>query len=114
MTWLDKFHRDKKMFVEDFVEEIQSLQENVCQKELENTVHSPNFYCLTELFDVNLDFLPDNGPLSKFWIMYVEMIEIMLGLLRLSREGDWPLHLACIKEMSLGALLMITRIMQDS
>ena len=30
---------------------------------------------------------------------YVEMVEIMLGLLRASREGDWLLHLASIRKM---------------
>ena len=30
---------------------------------------------------------------------YVEMVDILLGLLRADREGDWPLHLSCIRSM---------------
>ncbi len=30
---------------------------------------------------------------------YIEMVEILLGLLRADREGDWNLHLSCIRGM---------------
>ena len=30
---------------------------------------------------------------------YVEMVDILLRLLRADREGDWPLHLSCIRSM---------------
>lgn len=66
-AWLDKFHQDKKIFVKDISEEIQSLHENMCQKEFENIKQSPVFYFFADLFDVYLDFLRyDNGPLSTF------------------------------------------------
>ena len=41
----------------------------------------------------------DNGKLSSFWMSYVDMVEIILGLLRSSREGDFLLHLASIRAM---------------
>ena len=42
----------------------------------------------------------DNGELSAFWMIYVDVIQdILLGLLRASREGDWDLHLHAIRLM---------------
>ena len=34
-----------------------------------------------------------NGNLCAFWMSYIDMVDILLGLLRASREGDWSLHL---------------------
>ena len=40
-----------------------------------------------------------NGPLSAFWLSYIDMVELMLHMIRASREGNWMLHLACIRQM---------------
>ena len=37
--------------------------------------------------------------LQPFWMAYVEMVDILRGLLLADREGDWPLHLSCIPSM---------------
>ena len=37
--------------------------------------------------------------MSAFWMSYVEIVEIMLQLLRASRERNWELHLSSISEM---------------
>ena len=51
----------------------------------------------SELFHRYLDHLRyNNGNLSTFWMSY---IDIVLGLLRSSREEDWSLHLSSIREM---------------
>ena len=41
----------------------------------------------------------DNGPLKVFWNSYLEMVEVLMNFLQATREGDWALHLECIKEM---------------
>ena len=39
----------------------------------------------------------DNGDLSAYWMSYIDMVEnIILGLLRGSREGNWNLHLNAV------------------
>ena len=51
-------------------------------------------------FQDYLDFLrTENGDLSTFWMSYVDMVEIVLGLVRASREGDFDHHLMCIRAM---------------
>ena len=41
----------------------------------------------------------DNGPLKKFWRSYLEMVPLLLTFIRATREGNWSLHLECIREM---------------
>ena len=51
-------------------------------------------------FEDYLDFLrTENGDLSTFWMSYVDMVEIVLGLVRASRERDFEHHLMCIRAM---------------
>ena len=53
-----------------------------------------------KLFGVYLNYLrQDNGALADFWMSYVDMVEVMLGLIRASRDGDWMLHFASIHAM---------------
>ena len=41
-----------------------------------------------------------NGPLSAFWMRYLDMVRgILLALLRSSREGNWNLHMAAVHSM---------------
>ena len=32
-------------------------------------------------------------------MIYLDLVEILLGLIRTDREGNWTLHLACIRKM---------------
>ena len=47
----------------------------------------------------HIDAIGNDNPLAAFWMSYHDMADIMLGLLRASREGDWLLHLASIRAM---------------
>ena len=52
------------------------------------------------LYDKYLDYLRNsNGKLSSFWMSFLDIVEILLNLLRASREGDWELHLTAIRKM---------------
>ena len=39
----------------------------------------------------------NDGPLKMFWNSYLEMVATLLSLIRATREGNWELHLECIK-----------------
>ena len=41
----------------------------------------------------------NNGPMKIFWNSYLDMVELMLCLIRATREGNWKLHLSCVKDM---------------
>ena len=47
----------------------------------------------------HIDAIGNDNPLTAFWTSYHDMAEIMFGLPRAAREGDWLLHLASIRAM---------------
>lgn len=40
-----------------------------------------------------------NRKLSSFWMSYLHIVEILLNLLRASREGNWELHLSIVRKI---------------
>ena len=39
------------------------------------------------------------NKMHRFWHSYIQMVSLLLRLIRATREGNWPLHLACVKDM---------------
>ena len=71
------------------------------QEKMTNLLQSP---LSAELITLWTDFLEqlrhNNGELFAFWMSYIDMVEdVVLGLLRASREGDWELHIHTIRSM---------------
>lgn len=58
----------------------------------------PEFQELANLYE---QYCKDenDGPLKMFWNSYLEMVATLLSLIRATREGNWQLHLECIKAM---------------
>ena len=40
-----------------------------------------------------------NSTLSRFQVVYIDLVTILLNLIRVFREGNWPLHLSSVQEM---------------
>ena len=99
-TWLTENRENKKRAVDDAFNRLTSLCDNICKAEFQDKLRNQSFSELTQLFDQYMSYLRhENRKLSQFWISYLDMVEILLGLLRVSREGDWKLHLSCIRKM---------------
>ncbi|KAK5924833.1 hypothetical protein CgunFtcFv8_017411 [Champsocephalus gunnari] len=76
------------------------LREDITQAAFNEVLNNKSCTRILNLFDAYLSYLrQENGSLSAFWMTYVDMVEVMLGLIRASREGDWMLHLASIRAM---------------
>lgn len=96
--WLETNHPENIPDLTDFLSVIADLHSNTCHET--HTAALRDHYCerINELFNTYLDVLRhDRGPLAAFWITYIDMVEILLGLLRADREGDWCLHLASVR-----------------
>ena len=99
-NWLTENQQSKKRAVDDAVNGLASLYDKICNTEFQDKLKSQSFVELTDLYDQYMDYLRHkNGNLSQFWVSYLDMVEILLGLLRASREGDWKLHLSCVRNM---------------
>lgn len=98
--WMTNNH-DKSTVVELCLDGLNSMLEDLNQPNFSAIMESPSFVELTILWRDFLEHLRhNNGELSGYWMSYVDMVEnILLGLLRASREGNWDLHLRAVREM---------------
>ena len=90
-SWLEATHADDVVHRDETFMIIDNLSEHV----------SPvSCTCIMELFGVYIKFLRcGSGNLSTLWMLYMDTIDILLGLIRASREGDWMIHLASVRAM---------------
>ena len=94
-----KKYPDKKIFVQDFLNGLMPLYNDICQREFDRVMSSQRFSEFTVIYDKYLEYLRgSDGKLSSFWMSYIGMVEILLNLLRASREVDWELHLSAIRK----------------
>lgn len=98
--FLNKYDGCITEILNDALEAIKDFSENITNETLKDIMNNSACSQLIDLFNQYLDYLRhDNGKLSSFWMSYIDMVDIVLGLLRGSREGDWLLHLASVRAM---------------
>ena len=100
LAWLTEKH---SQYIDDLTKTLQLIA-SFCEGPSQDSLFtvSCNATCITifKLFNEYLDFLRHGyGDLSAFWMSYIDMVDILFGLLRASREGNWPLHLFSIRKM---------------
>ena len=99
-SWLQANHTDDMVHVDETLKTISNLCKYVSQASLKRVFQNMSCARIMHLFEVYLEFLQvGNGSLSTFWLSYLDMVEILLGLLRASREGHWILHIVSIRAM---------------
>ena len=84
--WVDEHYPLDMDHVRRALDEVAKLGKDLTKDNHDRVIESQSFKCL-------------NGPLSAFWMSYVDMVELTLHMVRASREGDWTLHLSCIRQM---------------
>jgi hypothetical protein len=99
--WLEQVHPEKKNHLEQMQELASDLHENVNKGTYDEILGHPIVHSTASLFQEYLNHIRhDNGALSSYWMSYVDMVgDLLLGLLRSSREGDWALHMSTIHAM---------------
>ena len=92
--WLTQ--KDKPTNYPRLVEALQLLRGDLTRAHVDEMINLPEFQ---ELECQYAEFCKDgtDGPLKIFWNSYLEMVSTLLCLIRATREGDWELHLECIK-----------------
>ena len=98
--WLEENHVEDLEKLNHTIQAVHKLCNDTCVATYDAAVKDESCNRILQIFSAYLKVLKtDKGPLAAFWMTYVEIIEILLGLLRADREGDWQLHLACIRKM---------------
>ena len=99
-VWMEQHHLLHKGCIDEGVKVIQQLHEGLSPKTYNDVMSDTRLDRMLHYFELFLDFLrSNNGDLSAFWMSYIDMVTVLLGLLRASREGNWDLHVACIRYM---------------
>ena len=85
-------------------EEVNAQIEDLCEEfspeVFRNILKDKSFSIVYELFqDYRKTLYNENGNMCAFWMSYIDMVEVLLDLIRASREGNWTLHLASIRAM---------------
>ena len=94
-TWLQRHgHQVNSMTL---VSSLEDIQKEFSPGKFNRLISLPEFQVILNLYKEYCK--DDNGPLKVFWNSYLEMVEVLMNFLRATREGNWSLHLECIKEM---------------
>ena len=79
---------------------IEELHGDTSQDMLDEVLKHPSCKYILQKFNNYLDHLRfSNGSLSKYWMSYIDMVDILFGLIRASREGNWLMHMEFIRQM---------------
>ena len=69
---------------------------NLCQEEIEQILESDVFQQWENRFKEHIADTKQNGSnLAKFWLTYLELCELLLDLINVTRTGNSELYLAC-------------------
>ena len=97
--WIEENHKECKRIVENFFSETAELYDDICEDQFQRHMTSTSSVDFIHLFDKYMKFLRhENGKLSEFWLSYLDLVEILLGLLRASRKANWELHVSTIRK----------------
>jgi len=99
LPWLEENHSRNIHHLDGTLKNINSFHSNVSQGTFQELMETESCTHILKLFQVYLETLRDEHNLSAFWMSYLDMVEIMLDLVRASREGNWMLHLGAIRQM---------------
>lgn len=99
LEWFQRHQPTEQSSLDETNSLIRHLHQTT-QETLNATLENPVFVRLFHFFNQYLSYLrSDAGPLAQFWMSYIDMIEMLLHIIRSSREGNWLLHLHTIRAL---------------
>ena len=85
--------------LDDVLNSVHDFMLSINLSACEELQRSPELIKVLDLFCSFCDILRNQHSLSAFWMSYIEMVEVLLGLVRAAREGNWLLHLAMVRKI---------------
>ena len=90
LPWVESHHPQDSAQINKALEDIGSLADDLQKSTHDHFLKSQAFQVLFERSEEYMEHLrKTNGPLSAFWLSYIDMVELMLHMIRASREGNW-------------------------
>lgn len=98
---------EHQVIVDEVYEHLTTLKHEISGENFEALKDSNVIKQFQVIFTNFKDDLIHNGaPLTKFWLSYLQMVEILLNTLYAVRTGSWCLLLECIRDITAYALHM--------
>lgn len=82
-----------------FISGIHNIQQSCKTQHVQALLAQPAFNNLHSEFKRFCTDLSSKQPLANFWGSYIEMVGLLLSFIHATCEGNWKLHLKCIKCM---------------
>ena len=89
LPWLEKKYPNEVHAIQALLAQVCELVQDLSHPKITKILEGQIFQEAKEIWDQFIDHIRHgNGELSFFWMSYVDMVDLFLGLLRASREGD--------------------------
>lgn len=99
-SWLELHNAHENHHLDVVATEVSEMVQDLHQETSEEVLKHSSFLKVSHLFQEYLEYLRHGSTvLAKFWMSYIDMVDILLNLLRASREGNWNLHLSAIHSL---------------
>ena len=99
-AWLEASNSNETGEMKVSLNAIADLVDDINKGNHTDVLQLQAFQSLYDRFTEYLDHLRNtNGPMSSFWVSYIDMVELLLHMVRASREGDWMLHLSSVRKV---------------
>eukprot|EP00058_Branchiostoma_floridae_P000977 XP_002586465.1 hypothetical protein BRAFLDRAFT_106667 [Branchiostoma floridae] len=100
LSWMRQNHNEDLTDLEEATETIDTHTNDVSQQALLGILQSATNNRIMCMFDNYVTTLrSESSRLTQYWMSYIDLVEILLGLLRATREGDWLLHQVSIRQL---------------
>lgn len=97
-SWLEENHMEDVHQLTGTTQAMTELSNNISSDGLRTAMQDQAVSAVIQRFHEFLSHLRTNhGHLAAFWMSFMDLVEILLGLIRASREGSWQLHLAYMR-----------------
>lgn len=91
--WLEEYHGGDVRHLRETITAVKTLHTDISQDNLESLLENESVLIILTHFLQYLDELRNTrGQLASFWTSFLDLAEILLDLIRASREGNWPLY----------------------
>lgn len=100
LAWKGFLHYQESHNSEDISDLIEGFASDICHATFTEVLENPSYISVLNKFGEYLEHLRSGaGDLAAYWMSYLDLVDIMLNMLRASREGDWSLHLLSVHDM---------------
>ena len=65
----------------------------------ENYAHSTRLDVIVNDFNDYVKTKSSSNNTMAYWLLYIEMVQVLLLFIRATRENDWALHLSAVRSM---------------